>query len=299
MLSIVIVHWNTPGLLANCLASIDAERRDEPNVGEVVVVDCASTVAGHREVIRRFPVNELIQMPANIGYAAGCNAGMRATTGDIVLFLNADTELTPGSLSALLDPFSLAPHIGLVAPLLLNVDGTIQSSGYRFPGILNTICDLIPVPARLYESSLNGRMSPGDGQLPYAVDYVLGAALAVRREAFIRARGLDESYGMYCEEIDFARRLEQAGWTRLIAPASEVVHIGGASTGQMPVEMRQALWRSRGMYHRRWDSPARRKALTNIVTMVRAARQGAGTGGRNEPDVTNLDVFLKGLGCRN
>ncbi len=301
MISIVIVHWNTPGLLNACLASVEREceleRRAKRSLPEILVVDVASTDGAYRDIVNAYPRVRLIQMPANEGYAAGCNAGMSSAVGEVALFLNADIELQPGSLQEMLRPFSLAPHIGMVAPLLINPDGSVQSSGYRFPGIVNVLCDLLPVPGRLYRSSFNGRYDPGNGIHPYAIDYALGAALAVRRTAFMSTGGFDEDYGMYCEEIDFARRLERRGWTRLLAPAARVTHVGGASTRQMPAEMQTSLWRSRGRYHRLWDTGTRRRAIPWGVRIACEVRSRGDVSYKPDTYSTIRAAFDDGFRC--
>lgn len=298
MLSIIIVHWNTPRLLDGCLESIERERTTYPDPTEVLVVDCASTDLAYQDVIARFSAARLIQLPENRGYAAGCNAGAREASGDVLLMLNADTILEPGALVELTRCFELAPHIGLVAPLLLNVDGSLQSAGYRFPALANLLFDLWPVPGRLYVSRLNGRLEPGDGMLPYAVDYALGAALALRRAAFESVGGFDEGYGMYSEEIDLARKLAERGWTRLLAPSARVTHVGGASTSQMLREMLAALWRSRGRYLQRWESPRRRRLIAAAVAASCALRARLGDSASAERYRTIRGAFREGLRCR-
>lgn len=268
MISIVIVHWNTPDLLAACLDSITPAEAGSKLISDVTIVDCASPDASFVAVAANDPAVNLVRLERNDGYAAGCNAGIAATSSELVLALNADTELRPGSIEPLLRCFNLNPRIGLVAPLIMNSDGTIQSAGYRFPGVANVLCDLLPVPDRLRGSRLNGRLDPGNLYHPYAIDYPLGAAIALRRSALEEIGGWNESFRMYSEEVDLARRLEAAGWSRLLEPRSRVIHHGGASTAQRPHEMQAALWRSRGRYHRLWTSRHQRTALRSIIEVA-------------------------------
>lgn len=259
-LSIVVVHWNVPDLLDACLRSIMAERgRAADLTCETIVVDCASPTDGHRAVVSAHASVTLIELAENRGYAAGCNAGLAASRGGAVLLLNPDVELEPGSLEALYHGLGIADHIGMTAPLLLNPDGSQQSAGYRFPGPASLLFDLLPVPARLAESPLNGRALVGDGVQPIQIDYPLGAAMCVRRTAADAAGPLDEGYRMYSEEIDWARRLAEHGWTTLLIPTARVVHHGGRSTSQRPEAMREALWTSRARYGRRWWSGRQRR----------------------------------------
>jgi N-acetylglucosaminyl-diphospho-decaprenol L-rhamnosyltransferase len=277
-ISIVVVNWNVAALLETCLRSIQRETALSGLGVDTLVVDNASDQRDFVEVVRGSPGVEMLELDDNLGYGGACNAGVQQTSGDAILLLNPDTELLPGSLARLWSTLRLAPHIGLVAPLLLNTDGSVQSMGYRFPGPMNILCDLIPVPAQIYESRLNGRIPPGNGQLPLAVDYALGAALLVRRDAFKQVGGFDSTLFMYSEEIDLQQRLAQAGWTRLLAPDARVIHHGGQSTGQQPDSMRAALWETRARYYQRWaDRKARRfvKAAVVAGTFVDSARNSA------------------------
>ena len=147
--------------------------------------------------------------------------------------------------------------------------------GYLFPGPMNVVCDLLPVPARIYESRVNGRLPAGNGQLPLAIDYALGAALLVRRGAFEQVGGFDESYFMYSEEVDIQKRLAALNWTRLLAPDASVIHFGGQSTSQHPEAMQIALWESRARYFDRWSDHKERCLISTAVkvgTMVDTIR---------------------------
>ncbi len=266
-ISIIIINWNVAGLLDNCLASIERELTNSSLCAEVIVVDNASEERTFQKVVESRQVDQLIELESNRGYGAACNTSAAAANGSAILLLNPDTILQPGSINHLWQTLNLAQHIGLVAPLLLNADGSMQSAGYRFPGAANLLFDLLPLPSRLYESPLNGRIHTGNGELPYAVDYALGAALLIRREAFEQVSGFDESYFMYSEEVDLQRRLAESGWTRLLAPAARIVHLGGQSTGQRPQEMESALWHSRARYHKRWSTPAKQR-LHKLATLA-------------------------------
>lgn len=266
-ISVVIVHWNVPGLLDQCLASLEADCRLANVAIETIIVDNNSSTPGADEVASRYCDTRLINLDDNLGYAAANNVGIAASGGDLVLILNPDTVLQEGAMAELHATLHLSPHIGLVAPLLLNPDLTLQSSGYRFPGLANVLLDQFPVHPRLVGSSLNGRIHPGDGALPYAIGYPLGAAMMLRRSALEDVGGFDESYFMYSEEVDLAQRLAHAGWTRMLAPRAKVIHLGGQSTGQQPAAMYVALWLSRACYHRRWTPRGRRMAISAAVAL--------------------------------
>ncbi len=275
-ISIIVVNWNVADLLAGCLRSIEEERPHSDLSVEVIVVDNNSNQRDFQAVVAQYPDTRLIELDDNRGYGAANNAGIRVARGTVVFILNPDTELMPHSLERLWETLNLNPSIGLVAPLLLNSDQSVQSSGYRFPGAANVFFDLFPAPARLYGSALNGRVSAGNGQLPVQIDYALGAALFARRSALLEIGMFDESFFMYSEEIDLQRRLAEHGWIRLLAPDARVVHHGGQSTGQRKDEMHAALWTSRAQYFERWASQRDRRfvrALVNAGTRLQDRRQ--------------------------
>ncbi|MDI3339131.1 MAG: glycosyltransferase family 2 protein [Sphaerobacter sp.] len=251
----IIVSWNTRELLARCLASVERELDRSGLRGEIMVVDNASTDGTPELVRERFPAVSLLALEANRGFAAANNLALARARGAAVLLLNPDTELLPGALRALWLALHAAPHVGMAGALLLNPDGSLQSAGYRFPGLAQLLIDLFPLHPRLVASRLNGRVAPGDGLSPVAIDHPLGACMLVRRAVVDEVGGFDEGYFLYSEEIDWCRRIAAAGWTIVTAPAARVIHHGGQSTGQMPEAMLRQLHRSRARYYRRYHAP--------------------------------------------
>ena len=271
-LSVVIVSWNTRELLKRCLASLLADAATSCITLEVIVVDNASSDGSAAELARRFPTITVDALDANIGFAAATNRGIRSLSGDNILLLNPDTELLPGALMALRRALHSMPHVGLVGGLLLNPDGSLQSSGYHFPTLTQSFLDFFPLHSRLVGSQLNGRVSPGDGRSPYAVDHPLGACMMVRRAVIERVGLLDEHFFMYSEEIDWCRRIIAGGWTVLIAPTAQIIHFGGQSTSQASGEMFLQLHRSRAYYFQLYHSDS---FLHSVELMARAAAMWA------------------------
>ena len=267
-LSVVIVSWNTRELLDKCLQSLTADAQRSHLSTEVIVVDNGSTDGTASMLRERHPTVQVTELGENVGFAAASNVGIRATTGQFVLLLNPDTVVQPDALNILRSTIESMPHVGLVSGLLLNPDGSIQSAGYRFPGLTQAFLDFFPLHPRLMESRLNGRVPSGDGRAPYAVDHPLGACMLVRRCVIERVGLLDEQYFMYSEEIDWCQRIRAAGWSILIAPNARIVHFGGQSTAQIHAEMFRELHRSRAHYFRRYKS---RQFLRAVELMARMA----------------------------
>lgn len=275
----VVVSWNTRDLLGRCLASIDREAAASGLSVETVVVDNASTDGSPAMVRERFPTARLIALDQNRGFAGANNLVLKALSTGAALLLNPDAELLPGALAALWHALHAAPHVGLVGALLLNPDGSWQSSGYRFPDLAQVAIDLFPLHPRLVASGANGRVGLSDGLSPVEIDHPLGACMLVRAEVVARVGLLDEGYFMYGEEVDWCRRIKAAGWTVLTAPAARVIHYGGQSTAQMPEAMFLQLHRSRARYFRRYHSPGFLRAAALFAgTAALVERTGARLG---------------------
>lgn len=264
-LGIVIVNWNVRDLLAACLRSVYSDLIQSGLSGQVVVVDNGSTDGSPEMVRRDFPATLLLTLD-NPGFGAANNAGIKAlgeTTA--VLILNPDTIVRAGTLRSLYNFLRDHPHAGVVAPSLLNPDGSLQHSGFHFPGLVQGFFDLFPLPgrlARLMDSPLNGRYPALRYRLAaaFAVDHTLGAAFMVRSAALADEQLFDESFFLYCEEIDAQWRLARKGWGVYILPTAHIVHYGGRSTSQDLSKTFVHLWHSRHKLYQRYHG-----GITNIL----------------------------------
>ncbi|MDQ2806576.1 MAG: glycosyltransferase family 2 protein [Chloroflexota bacterium] len=244
--SIVIVSWNVRDLLRACLASLpaaanapaygadhrrtqDAERRTE-----VIVVDNGSTDGSVAMVRAEFPGVRVLAETVNHGFAHGNNLGIAASRGRLVLLLNPDTIMEPGSLVALAHYLEGHPAVGLVGPRLLNPDGSPQSSRRRFPTWGTGLIESTPLQPLLPRLDLLRRYYVLDRADDEAqpVDWLSGACMLARRVALAQVRGFDPGYFMYSEELDLCRRLRAAGWEIGYEPAARVIHYGGQSSDQ-------------------------------------------------------------------
>ncbi len=268
-IGVVIVSYNTAELLRRCLESLQVCQRPL----QIVVVDNGSRDESVWLVRNAFPWVSVRELPDNPGYAAACNEGIRALapTCWAILVLNPDTETLPGAIEAMADFLIAHPRVGMVGPRLLNPDGTLQRAAFRFPDLITTALDLFPpgevLPGRLYDSWWHGRYPAELADTPFPIDYPLGACMMVRTATIAEVGGMDEGYFMYCEEIDWCRRIKQAGWAIWQVPAARVIHVGGAATRQLRWRMFVALWRARARYIARFGSPAIRRAYTVLVAI--------------------------------
>lgn len=258
-LSIIVVNWNIKELLRACLHSLElAAQAAAPLMSEVIVVDSASTDGSAEMVRREFPQVHLIASDTNLGYAGGNNAGLAAAQGRYLLLLNPDTVVQPEALALMIDYLEAHPQVGALGPRLLWPDGAIQSSRRRFPSL----------GSLFWESTLLGQWFPHNRyaqryhladcspEQPQRVDWVVGAALLLRREAWQQVGPLDETFFMYFEETDWCRRAVQAGWEIHYLPSAQIIHYEGKSSEQVLAARTLRFQHSKLRYTCKYFGPA-------------------------------------------
>jgi N-acetylglucosaminyl-diphospho-decaprenol L-rhamnosyltransferase len=230
-LAVVIVNFNAGDYLDRCLASLDAHRGDLSI--DVLVIDNASHDGSHVAALAAHPWARLIENPQNVYLSPAWNQGIRATDAPFVLLLNPDTEWWKGTLADYVEVARSHPRAGIVGPMVRNTDGSAYPSGRAFPSVTDAV-----------GHAFLGAIAPGnrftrryhldgwDRTVERQVDWVSGCCMLVPREAFDDVGIFDESFLLYGEELDFASRLRDAGWTVLFTPAVEILHELGVSTGR-------------------------------------------------------------------
>lgn len=221
--SVVVVNRNTRSLLRDCLASVLADAATSGLRVEVIVVDNGSTDGSPEMVAELFPQVRLIRNARNVGYAAGTNQGVRASSGRNVLLLNSDTVLRPGALREMCAKLDARQDLAGVAPKLLNPDGTVQQSCWLFPlwGLAVNVLGL----GRL---GLVDDYRTWDHRYDREVAWVSSAALLVPRRVLERVGLLDEDF-FYGVDTDWCHRAARAGYRFLSLASAEVVHYGRGS----------------------------------------------------------------------
>lgn len=296
-LAVVIVTWNVRDLIGAALRTLLDDLSATRLTTQVVVIDSASADGTAALIRDQFPSVHLIESADNLGFARANNAALRElgfwsgrsaeALPRAVFLLNPDTLTQSGALQTLYDHLLTAEGIGVVGPSLTFGDGSFQHAAFAFPGLRQLWAEFFPVPGRLLEGRFNGRYPRSDYQSgqPFAVDFVLGAAMLMRGSAVEQTGGFDEAYFMYCEEIDWQWRIRAAGWDIHCVPSAQIVHLGGQSTGQIRTQSQINLWNSRlRLYARlypRWKQWAARwlmqigmrRALRRVSPDVAAAYQ--------------------------
>lgn len=246
-LSVVIVSWNVRDLLRRCLASLAAG--PAALLSEVIVVDGASADESAEMVEVEFPSVRVLRQTENVGFSRGNNLGLATTTGRYLLLLNPDTEVVGTALKQMVQYMETHPAVGALGPRLLYPDGRIQSSRRRFPTLATALFEstwLQPIAPQSILRRYYVLDRPDDAISK--VDWVVGACLMVRREAYEAAGPLDERYFMYSEEMEWQRRIKAAGWQVVFYPEAEVIHHEGKSSEQVTAERHIYFQRSKLRY---------------------------------------------------
>ena len=244
-LSIIIISWNTRGLLKQCLDSVLVN----PPLGEyeIFVVDNASSDGSVAMVRECFPEVHLIENRENVGFARANNQAIRASSGEYILLLNSDTIIQPGALQNMLAFMTMHSQPGIVGGYILNPDRTPQVCSGHFPTLVSEAVSSWGLDSRLPFSVWFTPHSDSSAEW-VETDWVLGAALMTRREVLDQVGGLDEEYFMYSEEIDLAYRVKNKGWRNYVLQTAPIIHLGHQSTDQAPARMKAELFRSKIRY---------------------------------------------------
>jgi N-acetylglucosaminyl-diphospho-decaprenol L-rhamnosyltransferase len=248
-ISIIILSWNVRDLLRACLRSLPL---NDPKL-EVIVVDSGSA-DGSAELVRdEFPTVQLVASRENLGYSRGNNLGLARARGRYLFVLNPDTVVLPGSLEAMCAYMDANPHVGVLGPQLLWPDRSVQPTRRRFPTLATAFFEstwLQPLAPRRLLDRYYAADLPADAA--HAVDWMVGAALFVRRAAYVQVGGLDEGFFMYSEELDWLRRMQTAGWQSVYFPAAQVVHYEARSSTQVPAATHIRFNTSKVRYFRKY-----------------------------------------------
>ena len=253
-LSIVIVSFNTRPDLERCLESLTASPPVMPH--EIVVVDNASSDGSVEAVRRRWPVMRLIVQPENLGFAVANNAGIRASSGSMVLLLNSDCVVPSGAIDRLADRLRAHPDAAVAGPLLVDGSGRTEMS---FGRMISPWAELLQKAiGRAYDRGMATAVRAVNRAVASEryVDWVSGAALLVYRADAEAAGLLDERYFLYTEDVDFCAAIRARGRKVLFTPQATVTHLRGRSRATVPGAMNEAYRRSQlafyEKHHPRW-----------------------------------------------
>ena len=224
MLSILIINFKNPTLLRLCLKSLH-NTLDSNFRREILVVDISSSIET-RNVISEFSATKLLCFKDNIGYTRGVNEGINASNGEVVLIINPDIIPTRGAIEKMTDYIMSDEEIGLLGPKLLNFDGSVQNSFFRFFGPLTiiyrrTFLGSLPWAKKEINRFLMTDKNKTD---KFEVDWLMGSALMSTKKAIKTSGLMDKNLFLYLSEVDWAKRFWENGYKIVYFPEAKMYH---------------------------------------------------------------------------
>jgi len=252
MTDVIVVNFNSSRLARRCVESAAADLGSRP--WRAIVVDNAST-DGESAALASLPSTTVMTNAANAGFGAAVNQAAAASNAPWLWILNPDCVVHPGAFDALLETLTAHPDCAVAAPQLLNADGSVQASARGNPTAWTGLFGRNTLLTRLFPSAAAARrnlpardlVESGVDSAP--VDWVMGAAMLVRREMFDAVGGFDPRYFLYWEDADLCRRLWARGWSTRYVPRARVTHDGGASARTQSAMAARAFHRSAYRYY--------------------------------------------------
>lgn len=268
-LSFCVVNTSQRELLMKGLDAVAREREGLPFATEVLVLDNGSR-DGSAQAAKAHPtVDELIAVPERRGKGLNDSELLQRARGHYALLLNEDSELLPGSVLALHRALEDRPDAACAGAALRrpspgHPERVPQASAWRFPSPLTALAGALFLHRWLVVQSRGARTRE--------VDWCQSAALLVRREAAAQVGYLDPDFFVYSDEVDFARRLRDAGWHSLWVPSAVAVHHEQLATATVPQARIVEMARNRDLYMRKHHSPAAARAVRWLTAWAYAVR---------------------------
>jgi GT2 family glycosyltransferase len=259
-ISVSLVNTNSRELLLACLDSLP---RDD---AEIVVLDNASEDGSADAVRERFPEVRVIAQARRAGFGANHNQVIRETTGRYVYVLNEDTTADDWGFARMTAYLDANPRVAALGPRIVYPDGRHQTSAWRFPTPLTSVLSL-PTLGRV-------GIAQSHGDAPRPVDWVMGAALLLRREALDEVGAFDEGFFIYSEETDLQLRLRRAGREVHYFPEVTIVHHESQFSAEIPERRINEMWRSRHRYWQKHHSRAGARVAALSTGVQYALRAG-------------------------
>lgn len=254
-LSIIIPSFNTKELLKQCLRSI-YNLQFTINNYEIIVVDNGST-DNSVEYLKKISDGEKIQailLDQNWGFAGAVNRGIKKARGRFLLLLNSDTQVQKETLKKAIEFAQKHPQ-AIIGLQLVNLDGSIQPSVYRFPSIEGAIKEFWLGKKDSYQ-----KYYP-KSQKAIKVDAITGAAMLIPKKVIKKIGLFDEKYFFYFEDLDYCRRAKKMGIEVYYLPSARVFHYHGATGKEMPEITHQWLVES----SKKYNGLAKYYSLTSII----------------------------------
>jgi N-acetylglucosaminyl-diphospho-decaprenol L-rhamnosyltransferase len=268
-ISYCVVNTSQRELLLRGLDAIARERAALPFASELLVLDNGSRDGSAQAAREHAAVDRVIALEQRRGKGLNDSELLREARGRYALLLNEDSELQAGATVALWRALQERADAACAGAKLLRPDGREQPSAWRFPTPLTALAGALLLH-RVWTVQSRGSRTR-------VVDWCQSAALLVRRDAAAGVDYLDPDFFVYSDEVDFARRLRDAGWLSLYVPSAVAVHHEQLSVDVVPERRIVELARNRDLYMRKHHSAAAARAVRWLTAWPYALRALAAT----------------------
>lgn len=260
--SVAIVHFGTPEVLAECLRSFEEHR--PRRVAQVIVVDNSASNVEH-DLALQFPWVEYVPNPENVHYRRANNQAAKRASCRYVLFLNPDTMLIDtDSIARLADVLDARPDVGMVGPMLRGDDDLLAPQGERAAGLRDLVIHRAGEGADLRDPALH---------IAGPVETLTAAALLVRRDEFLTVGGFDERARMYWEEAELARKFARTKQHAYYLPEAFVRHRWRKGGSELNANVEQYFEEARRLYYQQFFGLKGRVAYSGVAGARRTARR--------------------------
>ncbi len=236
-LSVIITSYKNPAVLRLCLESI--KKNIFLKDYEILVLDSATEEDTEMMMRESFPEIRFFSHFENLGFAKLVNRGLEKAKGDFLLILNADIIIEKKSADILIDYLKSNLTVGIIGPKLLNFDGRVQPSRFRFYTPLIILFRRTPLGRLGFAKKKIDKFlyKNADPDKPQEVDWIMGSAMMTRRETARKIGPMEENFGfMYFEDVDWCRRFWEGGFKVVFYPYVKMFHYhgkGSASSGAL------------------------------------------------------------------
>lgn len=247
-LSILIVCYKAKDLIDDCLSGVYKYTSSECNY-EVLLVDCSND--GTVDLVReKYPQVRIIENSENLGYGKGNNFLAEHAVGNYILLLNPDVIVSDDAIGELYRTAVAHPEAGAVGGVTRLRDGSYD------PGCRQYVPTLFRLTAGALGGGrfLNGALPEGATEAG-EVDTLTGAFMLVRRDAWNQLQGFDTSFFMYSEELDLCQRLKKQGWSVLMTPRAQIIHLVGGGQKQSPRRILLIAQSRMHFFRKYWNRP--------------------------------------------
>ncbi|MDO8648562.1 MAG: glycosyltransferase family 2 protein [Candidatus Peregrinibacteria bacterium] len=212
IVSAIVLNYRTPKEAVRCVQAL--LKQTIADRISIIVVDNHSeddSIGTLRNRLSHFPNVRILESRENVGYARGNAVAIAQATGEYLLIINPDNELSPASVAAMIERLRRDSTIGIVAPKLVHDDGSVRSSARSFPSLFDVLIKRSPLQSlfpRKMERYLHARALPNRER---EVDWVVGTCMLMERSLYKHLGGFDERFFLFFEDMDLCRRCRKAG----------------------------------------------------------------------------------------